>query len=55
MLSHEELVARMLANPEVKGEYDALVEEYAIYDEQTRTRERSKSAMNPQNISKRKN
>ena len=33
MLTHEEMVKRMLEEPAVKAEYDAQAEEYALLDE----------------------
>jgi transcriptional regulator with XRE-family HTH domain len=33
MLTHEELKKKMLSNPEVKAEYDALKEEFSFFDE----------------------
>jgi len=33
MLAHDELRKKMLSNPEVKAEYDALQEEFSLFDE----------------------
>lgn len=33
MLTHEELKKKMLSNSEVQAEYDALEEEFALFDE----------------------
>ena len=33
MLTHDELRKKMLGNPEVKAEYDALQEEFSLFDE----------------------
>ena len=33
MLSHDEFVAKLLSNPEVKAEYDAMEDEFALFDE----------------------
>jgi transcriptional regulator with XRE-family HTH domain len=38
MRSHDDLVAKMLADPEVAAEYDALEAEFALFDELTRAR-----------------
>lgn len=38
MLSHAELKAKMLSNPEVKAEYDRLAPEMALLDEFLRAR-----------------
>ena len=38
MLTHEDLKNRMLSNPEVKSEYDALREEFSIFDELLKAR-----------------
>ena len=38
MLTHEELVARMLGNPAVRAEYDLQTEEFALLDELLRAR-----------------
>jgi transcriptional regulator with XRE-family HTH domain len=38
MLTHEELKQKMLSNPEVKAEYDALQEEFSFFDELLRAR-----------------
>ena len=41
MLSHDELVAKMLATPEVKAEYDALEEEFSLFDALTQARKKA--------------
>jgi len=33
MLSHDEFVAKLLSDPEVKAEYDAMEDEFALFDE----------------------
>jgi hypothetical protein len=33
MLSHDQFVAKLLSDPEVKAEYDALEDEFALFDE----------------------
>ncbi len=33
MLSHDEFVAKLLTDPEVKAEYDAMEDEFALFDE----------------------
>ncbi|WGL95860.1 helix-turn-helix transcriptional regulator [Arsenophonus sp. aPb] len=33
MMTHDELVEKMLSNPKVKAEYDAIAEEFALLDE----------------------
>jgi DNA-binding XRE family transcriptional regulator len=33
MLSHDEFVAKLLSDPEVKAEYDAMEDESALFDE----------------------
>src|SRR5262245_33079616 len=38
MMTHKELVRKMLQQPEVKAEYDALAEEFALLDELLRAR-----------------
>lgn len=38
MRSHDELVAKMLADPDVAAEYEALEAEFAVFDELTRAR-----------------
>jgi predicted transcriptional regulator len=38
MLTHEELVKKMLANPEVSATYEDLRQEYALLDELLRAR-----------------
>lgn len=38
MLTHEELKQKILNNPEAKAEYDALEEEFAIFDELLKAR-----------------
>src|SRR5436853_4449255 len=38
MLTHEEMVRKMLSEPAVKVEYDAQAEEYALLDELLRAR-----------------
>src|SRR3954452_12175914 len=41
MLTHEEMVKKMLEAPAVKAEYDAQAEEYALLDELLRARQRA--------------
>ena len=41
MLSHEELVAKMLKDPEVKAEYDAVEPEFELLDELLKAREKA--------------
>src|SRR6266545_1267683 len=41
MLTHEEMVRRMLNEPAVKAEYDAQAEEFALLDELLRARQRA--------------
>src|SRR5271169_2155870 len=41
MLTHEDLVKRMLSHPAVKAEYDAQAEEFALLDELLRARRRA--------------
>ncbi len=38
MLTHEELKMSMLKNPKVKSEYDALQEEFSLFDELLKAR-----------------
>jgi len=38
VLTHEELTQKMLKNPEVKAEYDALEDEFSLFDELLRAR-----------------
>jgi transcriptional regulator, XRE family len=38
MLTHEELKKSMLNNPKVKSEYDALQEEFSLFDELLKAR-----------------
>jgi transcriptional regulator with XRE-family HTH domain len=38
MLTHEEMVKKMLENPEIKTEYDALDEEFKLFDELIKAR-----------------
>ena len=33
MLSHDKFVAKLLSDPEVKAEYDAMEDEFALFDE----------------------
>jgi DNA-binding XRE family transcriptional regulator len=33
MCSHDEFVAKLLSDPEVKAEYDAMEDEFALFDE----------------------
>ena len=33
MVSHDEFVAKLLSDPEVKAEYDAMEDEFALFDE----------------------
>ncbi len=39
MLSHEEMVGKMLTDPEVKAEYDALEPEFELLDELLKARD----------------
>ncbi len=39
MLSHEEMVGKMLQHPEVKAEYDALEPEFELLDELLKARD----------------
>lgn len=41
MLTHDEMTTRMLKNPAVKAEYDALDEEFVLLDELLRARRRA--------------
>src|SRR5260370_38659418 len=41
MRAHEQLVKKMLKNPAVRAEYDALAEEFALLDELLRARQRA--------------
>ncbi len=41
MLTHDEMVKRMLKDPSVKAEYDAQAEEFAFLDELLRARQRA--------------
>src|SRR5262245_65305249 len=41
MLTHKELVKKMLRRPAVKAEYDAQAEEFALLDELLRARRRA--------------
>lgn len=41
MLTHDEMIKRMLSNPEVKAEYDALADEFALFDECLKARKRA--------------
>jgi DNA-binding XRE family transcriptional regulator len=41
MLTHDRLVKKMLKNPEVRAEYDAQAEEFALLDELLRARQRA--------------
>jgi transcriptional regulator with XRE-family HTH domain len=41
MMTHEELVRKMLERPAVKAEYDAQAEEFALLDELLRARRRA--------------
>lgn len=41
MLTHEEMVKKMLDEPAVKEEYDAQAEEFAFLDELLRARQRA--------------
>src|ERR1700730_16671162 len=41
MLTHEQLVKKMLKNPAVRAEYDAQAEEFALLDELLRARQRA--------------
>lgn len=39
MFTHEEMVSRMMENPEVKAEYDALEPEFELFDEMLKARD----------------
>lgn len=41
MMTHEEMVKKILSDPDVKAEYDALVEEFALFDELLAARQRA--------------
>src|SRR5437588_214183 len=41
MMTHDELVKKMLKQPEVKAEYDAQAEEFALLDELLKARRRA--------------
>jgi transcriptional regulator with XRE-family HTH domain len=41
MLTHDRLVKKMLKNPEVRAEYNAQAEEFALLDELLRARQRA--------------
>jgi len=41
MLAHDDMIKKMLSNPEVKAEYDALEDEFALFDEFLKARKRS--------------
>jgi len=41
MMTHEQMVRKMLKNPEVKAEYDALDAEFALLDERLAARRRA--------------
>jgi transcriptional regulator with XRE-family HTH domain len=41
MLTHDQLVKKMLKNPEVRAEYNAQAEEFALLDELLRARQRA--------------
>jgi transcriptional regulator with XRE-family HTH domain len=41
MLTHDELVDKALSRPGVKAEYDALEEEFALFDEVLKARKRT--------------
>jgi DNA-binding XRE family transcriptional regulator len=41
MLSHDEFVAKLLSDPEVKDEYDAMEDEFALFDEFLKARRRT--------------
>ena len=41
MLKHDDMVKKMLSNPEVKAEYDALEDEFALFDEFLKARKHS--------------
>ena len=41
MLTHDEMVERMLKEPAVRAEYDAQAEEFALLDELLRARQRA--------------
>lgn len=51
MLTHEEMVGKMLANPEVKATYDALEPEFELLDELLRARE--KAGLTQEDVAKR--
>ena len=41
MLSHEQMVEKMLDNPEVRAQYEALEPEFALFDELLKARRRA--------------
>jgi transcriptional regulator with XRE-family HTH domain len=41
MTAHEEMVKKILSDPDVKAEYDALAEEFALFDELLAARQRA--------------
>jgi len=41
MLTHNEMVAKMLSDPEVKAAYDVLEDEFALFNEFLKARKRS--------------
>jgi len=41
MLTHKELKEKALSDPEVKAEYDAMEEEFALFDEFLKARKRT--------------
>jgi transcriptional regulator with XRE-family HTH domain len=41
MKTHEEMVKKILSDPDVKAEYDALAEEFALFDELLAARQRA--------------
>ncbi|ECF2366355.1 XRE family transcriptional regulator [Salmonella enterica subsp. enterica serovar Mountpleasant] len=40
-MTHDELVSKMLSNPTVKAEYDAIEEEFALLDEMLAARKKA--------------
>jgi transcriptional regulator with XRE-family HTH domain len=41
MLTHDKMIKKMLSDPEVKVEYDALEDEFAFFDEFLKARKRA--------------
>ncbi len=42
MMTHDEMVKKMMSNPDVKAEYDALAEEFSLFDELLKARLRAR-------------